>query len=302
MTLSVVGKYAIITGAGSGINLAFARLLLEKGCSVMIADLHLRPEAEQLLSEFPQRPGQPSASFHRTDVASWPHLSSLFSNARDAFPQIDIVVAGAGIFEPTWSSFWHPPKTTTNPVTDSRDPADADPGTYAVININVTHTIRLAQLAIGYWTTEKLPGDFLAVSSLAGHMAHIGTPVYIASKWAVHGFVRSLGALRDTVGIRSGAVAPGSVQTPMWTEDPQKKNMRGTEDNFLEPEEVASGMLELIENPELGDGTILEVLPRHKRVVPLYNSPPPSGDGLIVSGYQQYERDLFERLKGGMDV
>ncbi|KAI3398015.1 hypothetical protein diail_9992 [Diaporthe ilicicola] len=45
----VGGKYAIVTGAGSGINLAFAEQLLERGCSVTMADLRLRPEAEKVL-------------------------------------------------------------------------------------------------------------------------------------------------------------------------------------------------------------------------------------------------------------
>jgi 3-hydroxybutyrate dehydrogenase len=37
MAMQVNGKTAIITGAGSGINFEFAKLLLEKGCNVVIA-------------------------------------------------------------------------------------------------------------------------------------------------------------------------------------------------------------------------------------------------------------------------
>ncbi|KAJ7363054.1 hypothetical protein DFH08DRAFT_951261 [Mycena albidolilacea] len=48
----VKGKTALITGAGSGINFCFAKLLVSKGCNVMIADLVLRPESQALVDEY----------------------------------------------------------------------------------------------------------------------------------------------------------------------------------------------------------------------------------------------------------
>jgi 3-hydroxybutyrate dehydrogenase len=53
MAQCVKGKTAIITGAGSGLNLALATKLLKKGCNVVIADLSLRPEAEALVDPHP---------------------------------------------------------------------------------------------------------------------------------------------------------------------------------------------------------------------------------------------------------
>lgn len=216
MTLSVEGKHAVITGGGSGINLAFARLLLGKGCSVILADLQLRPESEALLDEFPHppsSPGKPSALFHKTNVASWPQLASLWSRAVSVFPAVEIVVAGAGVFEPRWSSFWEAPRTEgTNPTSESRDPADGDPGHYAVLDVNLTHPIRLSQLAISHWTQRKEKGCLVHVGSMAGYCASINTPLYFASKHGLHGFVRSLGGLRDELGIRVGLVAPGTVR------------------------------------------------------------------------------------------
>ncbi|KAK1499769.1 hypothetical protein CTAM01_06963, partial [Colletotrichum tamarilloi] len=262
MSLSVAGKYAVITGAGSGINLAFARLLLEKGCSVIIGDLALRHEAQKLLEQYPHpQPGsntsnnknnsdRPSALFQETNVASWPSLSRLWSSALSSFPQIDIVVPGAGLFEPAWSSFWHPPKTGTNPDSESRDAADAEPGTYAVLDVNLTHPIRLSQLAIGYWTQEGKGGCL--------------------------------------------------VHTPMWSEDPGKKHMTQGEgvELFLEPEEVARGMLELCENPEYGNGTILEVSKGATRVVPLYRAEPPSGVGVVLPRLAENAEKVWKKLEG----
>jgi NAD(P)-dependent dehydrogenase (short-subunit alcohol dehydrogenase family) len=218
MVLSVAGKYAIVTGAGSGINLEFARALLQRGCSVLIGDLALRPEAQALVNQYPPPAAssgaapKPHVLFHKTNVASWPQLSSLFDRGVTAFPQVDIVVGGAGIFEPKWSAFWNAPKTATNPDSESSDPADAEPGTYASIDVNLTHPIRLSQLAIGYWMKKQLPGCLVHVSSIAGHSVGIGSPLYFASKSGLHAFVRSLGALKETSNIRVSAVAPGTVK------------------------------------------------------------------------------------------
>ncbi|KAF4840579.1 15-hydroxyprostaglandin dehydrogenase [Colletotrichum siamense] len=304
MSLSVAGKYAVITGAGSGINLAFAKLLLERGCSVLIGDLALRPEASSLVSQyspqFSSDSSRPTAHFQQTNVASWPQLSRLWDTALATFPRVDIVVPGAGIFEPAWSSFWHAPKTASNPDTKSRDAAAAEPGTYAVIDVNLTHPIRLSQLAIGYWTQTHRPGCLVHVSSIAGHAFGFGTPLYFASKHGLHAFVRSLGEMRDRVGIRCSAVAPGAVMTPMWREDPDKKHMAEEEEDaklFTEPEEIARGMLELCENPEYGNGTILEVVKGRKRVVPFYHAEPPQGDGVFIPKYKEGAEKLWDGLE-----
>ncbi|KAI0125257.1 short chain dehydrogenase [Xylariales sp. AK1849] len=303
-SLSVAGKYAIITGGGSGINLAFARLLLSRGCSVLIGDLNLRPEAQQLLSEYPyQSPSsssskKPSALFHPTDVRSWPQLSALFTKGLTSFPQIDIICPGAGLFEPAFSNFWHAPKTSSNPDTPSRDVVDKEISTYATLDVNLTHPIRMSQLGIGYWTQKRMPGCLVHVGSVAGHMASIGTPIYYASKHGLHGFVRALGSLRDELGIRVGAIAPGAVRTPMWSEDPLKAAMSdGGNGISMMPEQVAEGMLELCENPEYGNGTILEVSVTKTRVVPLYRAEPPSGGGTPMLGYVKAEQELLQSIK-----
>lgn len=149
--------------------------------------------------------------FQKTDVTSWPQLAALFRRGEERWSNIDIVVPGAGIFEPTWSSFWVPPKSPTNPERNSKDDGEANPGHYAVLDVNLTHPIRLGQLAIAHWTKHKIPGSLLVVGSMAGYMHGLGSPLYFASKHGVHAFIRSLGGLRDSLGIRSMVIAPGVV-------------------------------------------------------------------------------------------
>jgi 3-hydroxybutyrate dehydrogenase len=100
MAMNVAGKTAIITGAGSGINFCFAKILLGKGCNVVIADLALRPEAQALVAEYPLEGEGAKAVFQKTDVADWKQLEKMFEVATEHFGGADIVCPGAGVYEP----------------------------------------------------------------------------------------------------------------------------------------------------------------------------------------------------------
>jgi 3-hydroxybutyrate dehydrogenase len=82
-----------------GINLAFAELLLENGCNVVIADLALRPEAQAVVNKYSSRSGPARAVFQKTDVTDWAQLEELFLVAGKEFTEIDIVCPGAGVYE-----------------------------------------------------------------------------------------------------------------------------------------------------------------------------------------------------------
>jgi NAD(P)-dependent dehydrogenase (short-subunit alcohol dehydrogenase family) len=112
MAMNVLGKTALITGAGSGINFCFAKLLLSKGCNVVIADLALRPEAQSLLLEYPLSSplwAGPKAVFQETDVTDWKQLDRIFEVASENFGGADIVCPGAGVYEPVCSPLLHYP-------------------------------------------------------------------------------------------------------------------------------------------------------------------------------------------------
>jgi NAD(P)-dependent dehydrogenase (short-subunit alcohol dehydrogenase family) len=71
-----------------GINYCFAKLLLEKNCNVVIADLALRPEAQKLIDEYTS---QPRAVFVKTNVVIWDELTNMFDVAEKEFGGADIV-------------------------------------------------------------------------------------------------------------------------------------------------------------------------------------------------------------------
>jgi NAD(P)-dependent dehydrogenase (short-subunit alcohol dehydrogenase family) len=96
MALELSGKAALVTGGGSGICLELTRKLLKAGCSVTIADLALRAEAKEVVAEWKEG----RVIFVQTDVTNWQQLQAAFDKTMEAFGRLDIVVPGAGIFEP----------------------------------------------------------------------------------------------------------------------------------------------------------------------------------------------------------
>lgn len=305
---SIDEKAAIVTGAGAGINLAFAQLLLSKGCNVVFADLALRPEAQKVVDAHSK--GTPRAVFQQTDVRQWSHLDRLFEVCEENFGAADIVCPGAGVYEPVsacplyyffcilyqqlFSNFWIPPGTLTS--TDS-----PSGNSYASLDINITHPIRTTQLAISHFIKHKRPGSIVHISSIAAQSSGMYTPLYVAAKHAISGFVRTFEQLEtplnDTPKIRVTAVAPGVVKTPLWLDNPEKlKLVDENVDEWITPEEVAERMLELVTKDEYVSGTILEVGKGQSRKVALLNDPGPSGAGMSVSNRGDGRDQVWNKL------
>ena len=214
---NVEGKSAIVTGAGSGINLEFASLLLARNCNVIFADLKLTADAQKVVDAHTGNNGGPRAIFVETDVTDWGQLAKTFEVANTEFGGIDLACPGAGVFEPKFSNFWHPPGAKESP---SKDPVTGF-GHYASLDINISHPIRMTQLAISWFlnplkgpkASPQNPKRVVCIASIASEIAFPGAPLYVASKWAVSGFVRSLNILEPQHGIRVTAVAPGIGET-----------------------------------------------------------------------------------------
>lgn len=236
--------------------------------------------------------------FVQTDVTSWPALVRMFDLALAEFGEFDIVCPGAGIYEPHWSSFWFPPESA-----ESKD--DASSGRYALLDINLTHPVRTTQMAISHWLhprpiqnqgqAQKLsaaaslsnPKRIIHVASVASQVPVFRAPLYGASKFAIIGFVRCLAQLEPLFGIRVNAVAPGLVQTPIWTEHPEKlKNLDLSRDAWITPLEVAEAMLSCLERESWVGGTVIEVGARRTREIAVFNDPGPDPcpkAGMILS-------------------
>ncbi|CAN8095878.1 unnamed protein product [Discula destructiva] len=271
-----------------------------------MADLSLRPEAEELLAQYSDVGKGPRAIFVKTDVTLWSELSNMFEVALREFGDVDVVCPGAGVYEPEWSNFWLPPGSA-----QSKDTIEGNLGHYALLDINLTHPIRVTQLAMSRWlhpppgspqtkVSPSNPKRIVLIGSIAGELPVFNAPLYAASKYGIHGFVRSLAPLDAELGIRVSAVAPGVVRTPLWTENPDKMVYLDPEDGWVTPEEVAVAMLRCVQQDGLVGGTILEVGKDHTRIVGIFGDPGPSmdpKDGIMVRNPHEGHAMVWEWLK-----
>ncbi|KAL9595322.1 MAG: hypothetical protein Q9219_006518 [cf. Caloplaca sp. 3 TL-2023] len=327
MASLLAGKTAIVTGAGSGINLAFARLLLRKECNVLFADRALRPEAKEVVAAH-SRPthDQARAVFQETDVREWPQLERMFHRATKEFGGVDIVCPGAGVYEPPFSSFWHPP---SSPGCEDAPSSSR----YASLDINLVHPIRTTQLAIAHFLSRRTSGQqppsnvpishIIHISSIAGQVTPLLAPLYNASKHGLSGFVRTLAPLDNpSHGIRVIAVAPGVIDTPLWRDNPEKLRLVDeSQDEWVTAEEVAEVMGSLVDGREevevvsthagrsdgregvqrvkVAGGLILEVSKSRVRKVEQFNDEGPKGAGNTVSRMNVVDSEILNTLSSG---
>jgi 3-hydroxybutyrate dehydrogenase len=114
----------------------------------------------------------------------------------------------------SWSNFW----------------TDTETSSYATIDINLSALMRGTRLAIRDQVTRSpetpsattTTGVIINVSSLAAQFALLNQPLYGASKVGVSCLTRSLSPLDRLFGIKVVAVAPGMVNTPLWTDHPRE--------------------------------------------------------------------------------
>ena len=95
---SLDGKIAVVTGAGSGINLAFAKSAEAQGAKVILGDLRLTEDAQRFVA---QAQSKDTVVFVRCDVTKRADLEGLVVQSEQKWGAVpDVYVAGAGVFEP----------------------------------------------------------------------------------------------------------------------------------------------------------------------------------------------------------
>jgi NAD(P)-dependent dehydrogenase (short-subunit alcohol dehydrogenase family) len=192
------GKVAVVTGASSGLGVAFAQALAEAG-----ADLALGARRTELLE---QTADQVRATGRRvltvtTDVADPASCTALVEAAMAEFGQVDILVNNAGIGTAA-------PATRETPEQFRR-----------VIDINLNGSYWMAQ-ACG--RVMQSGSSIVNISSVLG-LTTGGLPqaAYSASKAGIIGLTRDLAAQwTGRKGIRVNALAPGFFASEMTDQYP----------------------------------------------------------------------------------
>ncbi|EWZ36566.1 hypothetical protein FOZG_10559 [Fusarium oxysporum Fo47] len=123
-----------------------------------------------------------------------------------------------------------------------------------------TQPIRLTQAALDYWQQHtEVQGNLLFVASMGGYMHSMQTPLYFANKAALVSMVKPLSGLKRALGVRNGAICPGPAHTPIFEQEYCRDRLqRG--DVALELEHVAELTLKVFQEPQYGDGNIVEIV------------------------------------------
>jgi NAD(P)-dependent dehydrogenase (short-subunit alcohol dehydrogenase family) len=189
----LAGRRVLITGAGSGIGAACARLIAEQGAAV--AALDVRPAAaEDVAAQV--RAGGAHAIGIECDIGDDDAVAAAAHAAADAFGGLDTVVAAAGIA---------PPSRTHDLSLEQWD---------NVIRINLTGVFYTLRHTLGL-LIEAGGGSVVTVGSVASLVAAGTSSVYDASKGGVLQLTRAIAAEYAAEGIRANCVCPGVVATQL---------------------------------------------------------------------------------------
>ncbi|KAK3717568.1 hypothetical protein LTR37_005634 [Vermiconidia calcicola] len=281
--LPLKDKVVVVTGGGSGINAKFVKRAAGLGAKVLVADLALTPEAQHYVDN------ETNIMFQQTDVSKWDQLQRLVSVSREHFGSTpDVYVAGAGVFEPTWSNFWH-------------DPEDES---YAQVHINLSHPIKLSRIAMRTLVSENRKGVILPFASIGGIAGSYNCPLYIACKHGIVGFVKSMKFLEKYEGIKVVTICPGAVDTPLWSQE-KRERTEFHKIAALDADDVAEAMIDLVQDGKYVGGTLLEIMPNNgakTRVIPEWNIDPPQGGSLTNADPNSTEIPAaFREMKSVMD-
>jgi len=182
------GKVAIVSGGGTGIGAATARVFAREGAKVVVTGRRAEP-LEAVAAEID---GRAVAG----DTSDDDHVRAAVAEARDAFGGLDIVVANAGL------GF-------------GGAAADVDDERWQqTLDVNLTGAFRLARAAIPS-LVERGGGSIVLVSSVSALVSGTDGAAYVTSKAAMLGLARSIAVDYGPSGIRANALCPGWVETPM---------------------------------------------------------------------------------------
>ncbi|AHH93851.1 SDR family oxidoreductase [Kutzneria viridogrisea] len=176
------GLVAVVTGGASGIGLATASLLAERGARVACLDLNPEAVPEPLT-------GVPC------DVTEDDTVRAAIDRVATRFGRIDVLVNNAGI------------------GAQGDVAANPDAEWHRVLDVNVVGIARVTRAALP-WLRQSPSAAVVNTCSIAAWAGLPQRALYSASKGAVYALTLAMAADHVREGIRINCVAPGTVDTP----------------------------------------------------------------------------------------
>jgi NAD(P)-dependent dehydrogenase (short-subunit alcohol dehydrogenase family) len=190
-------RAAIVTGASSGIGLAIAEMLGEEGFGLTVAAR--RPEKLEAAARELRAAGF-DVEVAAGNMASEEDVASVVQAHRDRFGRLDVLVNGAGVGIGAPVGDLHTKKLDMQLGVNLRS-----------IVLFYRETVDLLRAA----AAENGTAQVVNTASIAGKRGQPWLSVYSATKGAVVNFTEAMHKELSTEGIKSTALCPGFVDTPM---------------------------------------------------------------------------------------
>ncbi|KAJ9535536.1 hypothetical protein OSB04_un001329 [Centaurea solstitialis] len=224
------GKVALITGGASGIGEASARLFLEHGARVVIADVQ-----DELGHKVVTSCNSPNISYVHCDVREEGEVAHAVAQTLAEYGGLDVLFSNAGVMGPMTSLL--------------EMDLEAFDTTMAINVRGVAATIKHAARAM---VARKVCGSIICTASVAAFLGGAAPHGYTVSKHAMLGLMKTACNELGAHGIRVNCVSPFGVATPMSCKayglEPsqveagccEKANLKGV---VLKPSHVAEAAL-----------------------------------------------------------
>ena len=189
----LLGRTALVTGAGSGLGRATALAFAAQGANVVFADIDgdtAGAAADRALA------AGGAAAAAQVDVTDRASVSATARWARERFGPVDVLFHSAGIAGD--GSVWN-----TAPATWDR-----------IIAVNLTGTFNVASAVVPDMM-ELQRGSVIFVASVGGLVGVPGIAPYAASKGGVVALARQMAVDLASRQVRVNAICPGTVPTPL---------------------------------------------------------------------------------------
>ncbi|GAA2845516.1 SDR family oxidoreductase [Paenarthrobacter ilicis] len=183
-------RVAVVTGAGSGIGRAVARLMLADGYRVALAGRREGPLRETA-------GGSPEALVVPCDVTAPDDVARLFGQVRHRWGRVDVLFNNAGIFGP------------------SGDVGDLDVEQWeATLRVNVTGSMLCAAEAVRTMKVQEPQGGrIINNGSISAHSPRPLSVAYTVTKHAMTGLTKSIELDGRAFGITCGQIDIGNTRT-----------------------------------------------------------------------------------------
>jgi NAD(P)-dependent dehydrogenase (short-subunit alcohol dehydrogenase family) len=213
------GKVCVITGGGSGIGQATARLFAREGARVIVADIDLAAAEETVASI------GPGATAEQVDVTDQAQTEAAARRVVDRHRRIDVLFNNAGI-------------------AGVGDIVETEPELFdRVMRVNVRGVYLMARAVVPYMI-EQLSGSIINMSSCIADIGLARRVSYAASKGAVLSMTKSMQVDLAPHGIRVNALMPGTILTPFVE--------RYLKESYADPEEGMASIRKRQLSQELG--------------------------------------------------